>query len=359
MLDYWKYKEISKIDLKELYLSYWKRYEYSENEIQKIDKISDDEFVLTTKYIYSKYFNHINNYRLSETKFKFNKLGKIASITNLSLKKIDHQYILDNNLIRDFSYTKKVLKKNNTDLTIVLTIFLLFNLLIQAFISNGTISKSVKVTNTKDNNSNKQTDKKVSNENLRDKSINELKLKEQVALGELNNRIEKEKKVLKDKAWQEALIKVEKKRIESEKKIEAQNEAERIRKNKITKEKRQNDLRLEKERFEKEKRLAAKKEARRTKKEAEEAKIKREKAVIQKRQDREREKRKKEEKEEKLNNSNISIVEEEEDSFFDDNLSQYITEIPDDEEQEDESDIGDFLTDKYMPQNLKNKLKKK
>ena len=39
--------------------------------------------------------------------------------------------------------------------------------------------------------------------------------------------------------------------------------------------------------------------------------------------------------------------------FSDDNLSQYITEIS------DEDEIGEFIANKYMFQNLKNKLKNK
>ena len=386
LLEYWQHKKLSKSELKKIYESYWARFGYSKNEIQKIEKISDFEFVLTTKYIFRKSIDSdVNRYRFSETKFKFNELGKIISITNLSLKKIDHQYIIDNNLIRDFSYSEKIFKKNNPDLAIFFSIFLLFNLLIQAFITNNTKSKTVKVTTTNNKNSNKVAGKKVSNENLRDKSINELKLKEQVALDELNNPIEKEKKVIKDKAFKEVLIKAEKARIETEKKLAALQEAERIRKNKIAKEKRQekvriekekiiavqkanaeakrkraNDRRLEKERLEKEKKLAARREASRNKREEEEARIKREKAVIKKRQDKEREKRIREDEViSSGDESNIVLVEEDEDDFFDDNLSQYITEIPDDDIDETESDIAELLADKYMSQKLKNKLKNK
>lgn len=339
--EYWQHKDVSKNELKKLYQGYWKRYEYSKNDIQKIDKVDNYEFVLTTKYIYSKYIKNLNRYRLSETKFKLNKSGKITSITNLSIKKIDHQYILDNNLIRNFSYTEKIFKKNNPDLAIVLTIFLLFNIIVQIFITNSTSSKSIKESTANVNNSNKKASKQLSNQNLRDQSINELKLKEQIAADKLNKRVKEEKNSLKEKAHKEFLIKTEKARIASEKQLAAKKEAERIRKIKIAKEKRKERERLEKERI-----IAVQKANA-------EAKRRREEEA--------REKRKKEEEEaRRINESNIALVEEDEDDFFDDNLSQYITEIPDDEETNlDEDEIGDFLTEKYMSKNLKNKLKKR
>ena len=373
VLNYWKYKEISKIDLKELYLSYWKRYEYSENEIQKIDKISDDEFVLTTKYIYSKNIRNLNRYRLSETKFRFNELGKITSIINLSLQKIDHEYILNHNLIRDFSYVENIPQKKDLGLVPLFTVLLLINLSIQAISSFNKRKKDSKVTNVfkdeielnrlikiEETEKLKEITKSDTTINLEKEKIeadkkqktskyssikqSQEKLKKQRELDKVIQQVEEADKRLKEKAKREHFIRLEKEKIEKEKK-----EAARIKRNKLAREKR----RLEQEQKEKE---AAKRKR-------QEARIQREKLVIKEREDKEREKREKEELElrqqQELTTSNIEIVDESEDPFFDDNLSQYITEIPDDDIDETESDIGDFLTDKYMPQNLKNKLKKK
>jgi hypothetical protein len=327
LLNYWENKEISKTALKKIYESYWERFEYSENEIQKIDKINDSEFVLTTKYIFSKNTGNLNSYRLSETKFRFNKSGKITSITNLSLQKINQQFIIDNNLMSNFSYTENIHQKNNVQLVPFFGFLLILNLSVQLIGSknkneaeNGKI-KEYKVNNALVTNDEKELHRLIQQEELEKKKQKELKEKEA--------------------AKRALLIRLAKEKIAKEKIEEVKKEAARIERNKIAKEKREEKKRLEL-----------------IQKANEEAKIKIEKLVIKEREEKERKKREKEEQE-KLN-SDVALIDENEDAFFDDNLSQYITVIADDEEvDETQSDEGDFLTDKYMTQDLRNKLKNK
>ena len=327
LLNYWEHKEISKTALKKIYESYWERFEYSKNEIQKIDKINDSEFVLTTKYIFSKNTGNLNSYRLSETKFRFNKSGKITSITNLSLQKINQQFIIDNNLTSNFSYTENIQQKNNVQLVPFFAFLLILNLSIQLIGSKNKNEaenekiKEYKVNNVLVTNDEKELHRLIQQEELEKKKQKELKEKE-AAKRALLIRLAKEK--------------IAKERIEEEKK-----EAARIERHKIAKEKREEKKRLEL-----------------IQKANEEAKIKIEKLVIKEREEKERKKREKEEQE-KIN-SDVALIDENEDVFFDDNLSQYITVIADDEEVDEiQSDEVDFLTDKYMTQDLRNKLKNK
>jgi hypothetical protein len=384
LLNYWEQKKISKIELKKIYSGYWERFEYSKNEIQKIEKISDYEVVLTTKYIYrNRIASRVNRYRLSETKFKFNKSGKITSISNLSIRKIDNQYIIDNNLISDFSYKENIFLKNNLKLAFFFALLLILNLSIQAVTIKKRKKKSEKSNEFKDDIAQQKLKDEVELnrlikieeieeieeiEKLRQRDLKEA-AKRDVSIKLAKEKIEKEKKRgesinwenldavnkrirdLKEASDRELSIKLEKEKIEKEKKsrerIEAyKKEVARIKRNKLAKEKREEKKRLEQE-----------------KKAKDEARIKREKRVIKKREDEEREKRIKEElnlkEQQNLVKSNPEIVDQSEDTFFEDNLSQYITEIPDDDVDEAESDMGDFLADKYMPQSLKNKLKNK
>ena len=383
LLDYWEHKKISKVELTKIYLSYWERFEYSKNEIQKIDKISDYEAVLKTKYIFKKSIaSKLNRYRLSETKFNFNKSGKITSISNLSIRKIDNQYILDNNLTSDFSYEENIFLKNNLEIASFFTLLLILNLSIQALTIKKRKKESEKFNQLKDENEQQKLKEVIESnrlikiketEKLRQRDLKETTDRE-LSIKLAKEKIEIEKKRRESVSWEnleaanerqrdlketsdkELSIKLAKEKIEKEKKrrerIEAdKKEAARIKRNKLAKEKREEKKRLEQE-----------------KKVKDEARIKREKRVIKKREDEEREKREKKELElndlnlkqqQELVKSNTEIVDQSEDAFFDDNLSQYITEIPDDDIDDAESDIGDFLTDTYMSQKLKNKLKNK
>jgi hypothetical protein len=352
LLEYWEHKKISKNDLKYIYISYWDRFEYSKNEIQKIDKISDYEFLLTTNYIFKKnIYTKLNRYRLSETKFRFNKSGKIISIINLSLKRIDYQYVIDNNLISNFSYMENIPKKNKLQLASFFIILLILNLSIQivSFINKrkrinnkvneskieSEINKESLIKNDKVK-SNQKPQEKVRKINIEQQKLSdERELHRLIELEEAEKKRERdlrEKKAAEVKANRELFTRLAKERIEREKIEAVKKEAARINRNKIAREKREEKKRREQ-----------------VQKVKEEARVK-------------KEKRKKEElelnKQQELSKSNIELVNDSEDVFFDNNLSQYIAEIPDDID-ETESDIGDFLADKYMSQNLKNKLKNK
>lgn len=426
VLDYWENKGFGKSELKKLYLSYWKGFEYSKNEIQKIEKVSDYEFVLTTKYVFRKNIaSKVNRYRLSETKFKFNVSGKVTSIINLSLKRIDGQYIIDNNLISNFSVKENIPQKNNLQLTSFFIVLLMLNLSVQIV---GGINKRKRINN-KVNESKRESeidkesllknDKVKSNQKPQEKvrkiNIEQQKLSDERELHRLielekaetkRERDLREKKAAEVKANHEFFTRLTKETIEREKvwkeraervradrvKISAQEkEAASIKRNKLAREKREEQKRLElvqkvreEARVKREKIAAQEKEAARIKrnklarekreeqkkleqiqKVKEEARIKREKLVIKKREESERAKREKEElddyerRQQELVKPNPESIDQSKDDFFDNNLSQFITEIPDDEDDQDESDIGEFLTDKYMSKNLKKKFKKK
>lgn len=367
VLDYWDNKGLGKSELKKLYLSYWKGFEYSKNEIQKIEKVSDYEFVLTTKYIFRKNItSKVNRYRLSETKFKFNASGKVTSIINLSLKRIDVQYIIDNNLTSNFSYVENSPQKNNLQLASFFIFLLILNLSVQIV---GDINKRKRgsdksvefkgnkdslIKNEKEKSSTNNTEsreelKKVDVEQK--KITDERKLNRLIQLEEAEKKREidlREKKAAEVKAHRELYTRLAKERIGREKIAAQEKEAARIKRNKLAREKREEQKRLE-----------------HVQKVKEEARIKREKLVIKKREETEREKREKEElddyqiRQQELVKPNAESIDQSEDDFFDNNLSQFITEIPDDDVEEIESDIGEFLTDKYMSQNLKNKFKNK
>jgi hypothetical protein len=368
VLDYWENKELSKSELKKLYLSYWKGFEYSKNEIQKIEKVSDYEFVLTTKYVFRKNIaSKVNRYRLSETKFKFNVSGKVTSIINLSLKRIDDQYTIDNNLISNFSYAENSSQKNNLQLVSFFIVLLMLNLSVQII---GGINKRKRINNKVneskieseiDKESLIKNDKVKSNQKPQEKvrkiNIEQQKLSDERELHRLIELEEAEKKRERDlrekkaaevKAHREHFARLAKERVERERIAAQEKEAARIKRNKLAREKREEQKRLEL-----------------LKKVKEEARIKREKLVIKKREEAERVKREKEElddyerRQQELVKPNAELIDQSEDVFYDNNLSQFITEIPDDEDDQDESDIGEFLTDKYMSKNLKNNLKNK
>jgi Na+-transporting methylmalonyl-CoA/oxaloacetate decarboxylase gamma subunit len=365
LLEYWQHKKLSKSELKKIYLSYWERFGYSKNEIQKIDKITEHEFVLTTNYIFKKsIFTKLNRYRLSETKFRFNKSGKITSIINLKLKKIDGQYIIDNNLISNFSYAENIPQKNNLQLAFVFIVLLILNLSIQivSFINKRKRIDS-KVNKSKiESESNKEIvikkDKVKSNQKPQEKVIkinieqqklsDERELNRLIELEEAQKKREidlREKKAAEVKANRELFTRLEKERIEREK-IEAEKkQAARIRKNKIAKEQREEKKRIEKEKIKAVQKANA------------EARRKKENIVIQKRQEKEKLKREKEEEEERKNNVSNIVLEDDNDEFFDNTLSQFITEIPDEEELDEEIDVSEFLTEKYLSKDLKKKFK--
>lgn len=350
-LDYWEYKNIGRADLEELYLNYWDRFEYSKNHIQSISRVDNKEFILKTKYIFRKHLSsRSSSYRLSETKFKFNKFGEITSIINLSLKKIDKQYILDNGLIDDFSYVSNVPQKKNYYNTIFFTILLIFNLIIQ-FISHNNkdvVNKSPSNLNNQVAQSTKTSVVKPKNSYYKKNNTYSFKEKKLPVNKEIlkweaqdkQREVKKEAARIKRLEREREQIVIQKRqeieRIEKEKIMAAKKaEAEAVRK-------RQNDLKLEKERLEKEKKLAARREIRRKKRETEV-----------------KEKRNLEEEVKVTIVSNTNIKDEDEDTFFDDNLSQYITEITDEIEVDEDEDISEYLTEKYMSKKLKKKFKNK
>jgi hypothetical protein len=381
LLNYWENENLNRTELKKRYLNYWKTYQYSKNNIQKIDSINTLEYILTTKYEFKRSVESTGNrYRLSEIKFTFNKLGKITSVINISLKKIDNQYIIDHNLINDFSYKKTNLPKNKSQKTPIFLILLLVNLSVQAYFSLNKQNKHVDLElenkkPPKDLKINKEVDGKysikyksgtvISQEELKENKDRLKKINEERELNRLIYEEEKNKKLEKEKieletrrilAREKAAIELERKKNQEveNRKVEREREAQREKRNKLAREKRAEKKKLEKDKL--------KKEA---------AKIKREKLVIKRRQEEDRIQRENEEREFNASNSisnkeldvyndDVESSEEVEDDFFDNNLSQYVTEIDDDEDEGDDDDeVSDFLTEKYMNEHLKNKLNNK
>ena len=135
IIKYWDRKNLTKNDLRKIYLKSWKNNEYSKNEVQEIKELGKSEYVVTTKYDYQRNFKNKNiNSILSDIKFIFNEKGKIISVINISFRNIDKQYPSTNNLINDFAYKELTPLKNFFLIKISVIILLILNITIQGLI---------------------------------------------------------------------------------------------------------------------------------------------------------------------------------------------------------------------------------
>ena len=309
ILRYWEYENIYETELKDLYKNYWNRFEYSKNYIQKLEKINDFEIILTTKYEFKKTLENENKrIRLSKTKFTFNSSGKIIAVDNLSLKIVNKEYVIKNNLVENFSYSSPKELDSEIDYQAILISLIFINLVIQGLFFVGKEEKKLIISN-------------------KDTSVIELKKKAEEKLElEKQNR----EKLAKEERIKKELEKtIEKGRLEIEKK---NREKEERKKNEQKKIKKKLEKKIEKNRIER-KKTAKEEEALRInnkRKNIEEIKI--ETQLVEK------------------------VNQQDSDDFFDSNLSKYITVIEDDVEEVNDDDLGNYLTEKYMNRDLKNKL---
>ena len=324
ILRYWEYENIYETELKDLYKNYWNRFEYSKNYIQKLEKINDFEIILTTKYEFKKTLENENKrIRLSKTKFTFNSSGKIIAVDNLSLKIVNKEYVIKNNLVENFSYSSPKELDSEIDYQAILISLIFINLVIQGLFFVGKEEKKLIISN-------------------KDTSVIELKKKAEEKLElEKQNR----EKLAKEERIKKELEKtIEKGRLEIEKK---NREKQRLQKEKICKEKLAKEERNknEQERIKKELEKKIEKnriERKKTAKEEEALKI------TNKRKNRDSI---------KIETQLVEKVNQQDsDDFFDSNLSKYITVIEDDVEEVNDDDLGNYLTEKYMNRDLKNKL---
>ncbi len=149
ILNYWNKKNLSKNNLKEIYLSSWNKNEFSKNEIQNIKEISRYQYLLTTKYDYTKSLKseRINSI-LSDIQFTFNKGGKITSIKNISVRKINKEDIFNHNYTNELNENEDFLSKKTLLIKSSLIILLILNLILQILYYFKQLSDKKKSSNT-------------------------------------------------------------------------------------------------------------------------------------------------------------------------------------------------------------------
>jgi hypothetical protein len=149
ILNYWNEKNLSKNNLKEIYLSSWNKNEFSKNEIQSIKEISKYQYLLTTKYDYTKSLkNKSINSILSEIQFTFNKEGKITSIKNSSIRKVTKEDNLNPNYINELIEKEGFRPKNSLFLKSSLLILLSLNIILQVLFNIKKLIRKKKSSNT-------------------------------------------------------------------------------------------------------------------------------------------------------------------------------------------------------------------
>lgn len=131
---YWNKEKLTQNQIKRIYLSSWKIKEFSKNNILNIDKSSNLEYVITTKYDYIKtQKNKILSSVVSDIKITFNKKGKISSIGNITNKKISGNYSVSKNQKTDFYLKKVTTLERYYLLNTILIMVLILNLITQLY----------------------------------------------------------------------------------------------------------------------------------------------------------------------------------------------------------------------------------
>ena len=302
--NYWGKKKVGKAEITLLYEKNWERTAQSENFIQDIVKINSKEYILHTVFKYKYKNSNTNRLQLSKVKFLFDAKGKIQSISNVSHSKIDYKIFVELKKQNKFSYQEHPVFMYKIILGVLFLLLLFITLFRKQIIG-----------------------KKNLEEEKRQKE--EIELKRLLLLEENKKYEEKKKEEEKRKKKEFELNRLflleEQKKHEERKK---RDEINRIARGKRLKEKRELEKRIEEKIEEERKRIDI------------------EKSLLDKRSDI------------KYENNNKN---DDGDTFFQNHLSSYMKEFDDDDNDPDGEthDIAEMIVEKFMNQELKNKLKNK
>lgn len=255
---YWGNKNISKPKLLKLYLKAWKNVDESSNLILSINKLSEFEYVLKTRFAYKMRKKEKVAHVLSEVKFFFDKEGEIYGVENIKSNRILKH---DSDLMRakqfDYFWCSTSSKERHKIIILICVIILFFciPLLNNNYIKWKTEKELKRLEEEKVEKLREENERKILEER-RIRILGEEKERERLEQEEIKRLwIEKQKKSLHEEKIKMLKEENEKKKLKEERELQRLIRVEEEEKWRALKRKKEDKelLRLEKDRIENEK----------------------------------------------------------------------------------------------------------